>query len=193
MALPFLQEDRQRFLDSEPTWENRIGEGWKGTKFLGAGCFGVTGLWEFEGAPGVSKPAIDKVVVKMAQHYPDAMAKDRSALEEGEIGRVIQNYFSPHLIRQFGGNRVGERFSEMENVVRTFLEYCPGGTLHALLPEAGNLNPKPLHEIDLWQIFVCLAEGIYAMDRGNTDLKAPRVIGRNKELMHCDIKADNSK
>lgn len=191
MALPFLQADKQKFLDSEPTWTNGIGKGWKGKKFLGMGCFGVTGLWEYEGVAGEPRPAIDKVVVKMAQMFPDAMAPGRSALDEGEIGRVVSGYNSKHLIRQFGGNRVGDKFSEMENVVRTFLEYCPGGTLHELLPQPNNLNPKPIHELDLWQIFTCLAEGVYAMDRGTTDLNAPRIIGRNRELMHCDLKADN--
>ncbi|KAE8445529.1 hypothetical protein EG329_013292 [Mollisiaceae sp. DMI_Dod_QoI] len=194
MALPFLVTDKQKFLNSESQWTNRLGEGWKGTKFLGQGSFGVTGLWEYQGKYNDPKaPAIKQVVVKMAQMFPGAFAEDgdRSALEEGRIGRIIAGFGSNHLIRQFGGNRVGDHFSEMEDVVRIFLEYCPGGSLHQFLPQAENLTPPPLHEADLWQIFDCMAKGVYAMERETEEYGADPYTGTEQELMHCDLKPDN--
>lgn len=119
MAPPFLAADKQRFLDSELQWSNGLGEGWKGTKFLGKGCFGVTGLWEYKPKKGKlyhPRPVIQQVVVKMAQMYPAAFTEGRSALDEGEIGRIVAGFKSKHLIRQFGGNRVVDRFSGMEDV-----------------------------------------------------------------------------
>ncbi|KUJ10905.1 kinase-like protein [Mollisia scopiformis] len=200
MALPFLQTDKQKFLDSQAKWSKGLGEGWKGTKFLGMGCFGVTGLWEYQGGSLADlckkKPGITKVVVKMAQVYPSAFdpKSGRTALDEGEIGRIVTGFNSKHLIRQFGGNRVGDQFSEMEDVVRVFLEYCPGGSLHALLKQADSDDPKPIPEIDLWQIFDCLARGVYAMERETEEMNvpgAPAYTGRDEELMHCDLKPDN--
>lgn len=41
-----------------------------------------------------------------------------------------------HVIRSFGGNRLGDRYEEMDDVVKTFLEFCPGGNGDKFLPES---------------------------------------------------------
>lgn len=41
MSLPFAESDASLFLNGEPQWKSRLGEGWKGTKLLGKGGHGV--------------------------------------------------------------------------------------------------------------------------------------------------------
>lgn len=103
---------------------------------------------------------------------------------------------SPHLVRQYGGNRVGDSFGEMEEVVKLFLEFCPGGDLDQFLPtsEEDLKNPlPPIDEYDLWAMFHCMALGVTVLDRGTEDITAPAWNGdaNHTEFMHCDLKMDN--
>ncbi|CZR68808.1 uncharacterized protein PAC_18708 [Phialocephala subalpina] len=196
MALPFLKSDKQKFLDSEPQWRDRVREGFKGKKFLGLGSFGVTGLWEYTSPQyyDPKAPSIKQVVVKMSQMYPAAFeGTGRSVLEEGNIGRIVAGYASNHLICQYGGNRLGDKFGEMGDV-KIFLEYCPGGSLDQLVSQPGQKTQEPLREVDMWQIFNCLAMGVYAMERESEDMPvpgAPAYNGLDTELLHCDLEPDN--
>lgn len=191
--LAFRPQDEPAFLASEPTWRHRIGQGWQGTKFLGKGSFGVTGLWEYKG-DGPNPPALKQVVVKQTQPKAYDLENARSTLDEGNIGFLLSGIRAKHLVRQYGGNRLGDRFAEMEQVVRIFLEYCPGGDLHQFVParsEAIEQKLEPLSELDLWGIFKCLALGVLAMDKRSEDVLEAQRYNHDEELLHCDIKCDN--
>ncbi|KAI6711357.1 hypothetical protein JHW43_006129 [Diplocarpon mali] len=196
--LAFRPQDEAAFLASEPTWKNRIGQGWHGTKLLGKGSFGVTGLWEYLG-DDPKAPALKQVVVKQSQfkEYELGSKSGKTTLDEGNLGLMIAGINARHIVRQYGGNRLGDRFAHMEEVVKIFLEYCPGGDLNQFIPgRAGEsrstkIAPEPLSEMDAWAIFNCLALGVHALDRRSENTFDNIVWEDDEELMHCDLKCDN--
>lgn len=206
MNVPFRDSDAEAWFGSEPEWASRVGEGWKGTKILGKGSKGVAGLWEYRPENGdlSNAPAVRQMVVKMTQ-LDDSEEQGRrrlngpkTAFDEGDFGVKISKIGSRHLVRQYGGNRLGDYFGEMDRVVKIFLEYCPGGDLDQFFPgseEEGRNPRKPIHEYDLWTMFHCMAVAIAAMERGTEDINAVPWDGEehDTEFMHCDLKMDNGK
>lgn len=199
VGLAFRENQKQAFLDSEPTWSQRLGDGWKGTRFLGKGNFGIVGLWEYRGDPARAPP-VTQVVVKQSTDEPmdefHEIWGGKSAMDEGRILKLLGKLNSNHIIRQYGGNRVGDRFLDMGLVVRIFLEFCPGGDLDQLVAGFEQPQRPVLSEIDLWTIFKCLALGIAVLDRGTENTNGPAWNGNppdRPELCHFDIKPDNSK
>jgi serine/threonine protein kinase len=120
----------------------------------------------------------------------------KSAMDEGRILEVLARLKSNHIIRQYGGNHVGDKFLEMGDVVRIFLEFGPGGDLEQLVSRFEQ-SPRPaLSELDLWRIFKCLALGLAVLGRGSENVDTPAWGGYppdKPELCHFDIKCDNSK
>ena len=177
------------WIATEPTWTSRIGAGWEG-KFLAKGGYGVVGAWTYV-APAETAPVVKDVVVKMSS-FEDFAPRER-IYDEGNILRTLATAGSRHIVRQFGGNRSGDNFGDMLGVVKIFLEYCPGGDLMQFLREYHDDERKPpLHEVDVWAIFYCLALAVVVMDRGTENLTAQPWNIVN-ELCHFDIKYDNSK
>jgi serine/threonine protein kinase len=204
MPVPFRNtpEENEAWFASEPDWMSRVGDGWKGTRFLGRGSKGVAGLWEYQPKNDPNAPAITQMVVKMSElddfdeKFRKRIGGPKTAKDEGIIGEKLAQIGSPHLVRQYGGNRIGDEFSEMGRVVKLFLEYCPGGDLEQFFPKNAKelKNPKPpINEYTLWSIFRCMALAITALDRGTEDIKVPAWNGElnHTEFMHCDLKMDN--
>jgi serine/threonine protein kinase len=170
----------------------------EGGKFLGKGCFGIVGLWEYRGDV-LMAPEVTKVVVKQSADEPKDHIYNvwggKSAMDEGRILEMLGRLGSNHIIRQYGGNRVGDTFLEMGPVVRKFLEFCPGGDLNQLV-SGFEQPPQPVvDELHLWSIFNCLALGISVLDRGTENIHEAAWGGRQPdkpELCHFDIKSDNS-
>lgn len=158
----------------------------------------MTGLWEYKGDAS-NPPPIKQVVVKQTQFGAYDLGgrqhgDNRSTLDEGNLGIVPGSIRAKHLVRQYGGNRLGDRFAEMDKVVRIFLEYCPGGDLQQFLPnEATQVkeDKEPMSEMDLWGKFRCMALGILAMDKRTEDVLDANGWNDDEELMHCDLKPDN--
>ncbi|CAG8951817.1 hypothetical protein HYFRA_00005621 [Hymenoscyphus fraxineus] len=190
---------RDLWLQSDATWKESLGPEWYGRKIgvvLGRGGYGVVGLWQYNG-PG--NPAVTQVAVKSTIiEYFDR--KNPKWLREGTILKMAQAAKSPHIIRLFGNQSrdraAGDIYSD---VIRLFMEFCPGGDLHNLYEERwaarkrGVLPEVPLLEADLWCIFHCLALGVGALDRGTEDLtsRAPLSWDRNHHIVHYDLKPEN--
>lgn len=205
--LPFQVEgigsDIEAWLASDSEWATPLGNYWKGKKFLGRGGYGVAGLWEYDGPD--PPPLIQQVVVKQAVRNIDPLDIDigqigpgRSPLSEGIIGRKLDTAKSNHIVRQFGGNKLGSKFRELNYVVTLFLEFCPGGDMDQFLPRNQDEidNPPPLlDEEDMWSIFNCMALGIAVMGRGTEDCQQAAWPGNNPniEIMHGDLKPDNGR
>ena len=198
MPPPFLDSDIPDFLNGEPTWKSRLGPGWRGTKLLGKGGHGIVGLWEWRGDPNFA-PSITQVVVKMSECNPELFPTrevfKKTKYDEGITLLKLSRLKSKHIVRQYGGNRLGDVFNEMDRVVRIFLEYCPGKDCDQFLAKFDEPAKKPLPELDLWALFHCMALGIIVMARGteNPDALAWDGVPRDTELVHFDIKSDNSK
>ncbi|KAG0647414.1 Serine threonine-kinase GIN4 [Hyphodiscus hymeniophilus] len=184
------------FLASQPDWRQGLGPGWKGTKFLGKGGYDIVGLWEYKGDP-MRAPAVTKVVVKVAEDTDQDIDKNifrgKTAYDEGNILAKLSKVPTNHVIKQYGGNRVGDKFLDMDYVVRIYLEFCPGGDLDQFIAREGEAPNHLLDEADLWAIFNCLAIGALAMHRGTELPTEVRRQGRkvNTEICHYDIKPDN--
>lgn len=195
MSLAFLPSDEDVFLSSEPQWKSRLGPGWIGTKVLGKGGHGVAGLWEYKG-PAESAPAITQVVVKMSEAelplFIEPETFPRSKIDEGVTLKRLAACQSKHIVKIFGGNRLGDRFGCMGEVVRIFLENCPGGDVSRFLAPYEQEPLAPLQEVDVWAIFHCMALGLAVMERGTED---PEVLERTDEdkyeLVHFDLKPEN--
>lgn len=193
-----LRNDRiPEFLASETTWQQRLGDGWVGTTFLGSGCAGSVGLWEYKGNP-TTLPSITKVVVKQSSADPDLMPNSDAfgsptPFDEANILKKLSRVRTNHTIKQYGANLVGESFPGLGSVVRLFLEYCPGGDLGQFIERDERGTPKHvLDEADLWAIFHCLALGVIAMT-GYRQRNVETGLDYDTDLCHYDIKPDNSK
>ena len=92
MVVLFGTKDRIPWLASEPSWQSRMGEGWRRTKCLGKGANGVAGLWEFQGDPA-KKPAITQDVVEQSEFNMlqprETRLGGKSAIDEGDLGRKM--------------------------------------------------------------------------------------------------------
>lgn len=162
-----MKAAQDEWLKSDNTWKDRLGQGWKGTKFLGQGSFGKVGLWEFEDA-NKPQPLITKVAIKQQEDNPFASEVELEA--EGRIMALLTTVRSRHLVRLYGQPKAD--IEDEKKVVRLFMEYCPGGDLTRLLEYIGRktVAPKtPLGEADIWAMFYCLALGVAAIDRGTED------------------------
>jgi hypothetical protein len=123
--------EREAWLASERNWKARLGKGWKGTRVLGAGGYGICGLWEYgdvgsESSVSGASPASDqkpedekgkgkekempeakkrkkimKVVVKQVCARPDSLSPLRDLLDEGAFLKMFQGRDTSHIVRMF--------------------------------------------------------------------------------------------
>jgi serine/threonine protein kinase len=180
-----------------------------GQKNLGAGAFGIVGLWKYGGTEEKA-PEVKQVVVKMVLENQDWNSQppitrwgpEQTGLTEALARslKVLANL--THVIRQYGGPKVGDRFNEgMGRVVKQFLEFCPGGNVEELTGKFQDEDKSPMprkaiySEPDIWTMFYCLALGIVGMSlrtESPTDSEW-QVVDQVEELCHFDIKPDNRK
>lgn len=129
---------QQAWLASESKWQTKIGTGWSGKKILGAGAFGIAGLWSLEDTEANKDRLIKHVVVKQA----GARGPDVKALrEEAEILQLFKNIKTKHIVRMYGGYVVEMIGSQVDpigtqtgnHVARIFIEYCEGGDMRNFL------------------------------------------------------------
>ena len=201
VGVPFRDSEREQWLASEPTWKHRLGEGWKGVKFLGRGNFGIVGLWRFiETSTTTNPPAIKAVVVKQTCQdlgLSQPVWGGMTAFDEGNILKLLSATKTNHIIKQYGGIKAGEEYGTMDLVIRLFLEYCPGGGLDRLIGGINEPRLGVIEEADIWEIFLCLVLGLIAMDRGTEDPEATPWLGFKHleqsatQICHFDIKPDN--
>ncbi|KAF4635702.1 hypothetical protein G7Y89_g2395 [Cudoniella acicularis] len=137
-------------------------------------------LWEYQGPEGPMAPRLRKVVVKQSEAEEDPFAPappegfaKKTPFDEGIHLQNLAAIGSPHILRLYGGNRVGDRFQEMGPVVRLFLEFCEGGDLNKFVADPGRERKEPQLEVDIWALFHCMAIGLMVMDRGTEDVAAP--------------------
>ena len=169
-------------------WLFNLGNGWKATKVLGEGGFGEAVLWEYSGS-GLSKPPVKQVVVKTGRVSqfggPQSIVNNHArnkAKREGNVMKELAAQQSKHILRMYGD--LTHDIADDEEVIRLFLEFCPGGDVSdAFLPnncrfwkwpanrfrpansfpDSTNERPEDIPEADLWEIFHCLALGISAI------------------------------
>ncbi|RDW64065.1 hypothetical protein BP5796_10567 [Coleophoma crateriformis] len=181
-AIYWNRQAREAWLNSEATWAHRLGSSWRGVRVLGSGSFGVAGLWQYSasGRHASSTRMIKEVVVKQVD-----VDYERRSTVEGLVLEYLSHLHCKHLVRQFGPLR-RDRYDDRE-VVRIYLEYCPGGDLQKMIRR--RTGDRSIEEEHIWSVFYCLALGLSAMDRGSEEFGTSR--GTDTELVHFDIKIDN--
>lgn len=184
-------------------FQSREGEhhGWYGVKVLGAGTFGVCGLFAYWG----SSPTTPRyLVVKQGQnlrsesnclrrlgHYsPQHVVKlYKAALQSGEggSGTTDADGFDPYFDKD-------QPLSQ--TIDRIYLEYCPGGELPGFgsYPVDDRICRAP--EEHLWRLLHCMAKGLLMMITGSEDPLEPRWNASSGEtaygpIIHFDIKPEN--
>ena len=143
------------------------------------------GLWEYAGDSSVAPP-IREVVVKISR-VSSRFSDYFDPMREGRLMEELAQLRSVHILRIFG-KAVEDVQSDDEgpmNVVRLFLEYCPGGDVTGLLNNGNSpkIPSNPFAESDLWAIFYCLALGCSVMDRG-TELNDGTSWNRDTMIAH---------
>jgi hypothetical protein len=132
-------------------------------------------------------PAIKQAVVKQCPISKFEAHEDPYA--EGRILEELSRIKSRRIIGQFGPMR--RDFVGNSEVVRIFLEYCPGGSLDKWMESpsrATSMSNAPFYEVDVWAMFPCLVLGVAAMDRSTEDPDRPALAGVS-EITHYEYVA----
>ncbi|TGO36606.1 hypothetical protein BHYA_0120g00310 [Botrytis hyacinthi] len=171
----------------EPQWKNRLGDGWKISKTLGAGAGGGASLWEWRGDPRAKNaPKLKQVVVKLVydgyEKYPDSYTGLRG---EAAFLDLLRKIPTKHIVHMYGPPKMDDR-----GHVMYFLEMCPGGALSSLLDKHIDQGLKfPVSETDMWSVFFCLAQAVTVLDRGTEDLS--KKMWDKDEIGHYDMITSN--
>jgi hypothetical protein len=119
-----------------PDWKaGNLGLGWRGSKILGKGGFGVAGLWEYIGNdPG---QPIEYIVVKQSLKGVNSLRR------EAKILSILEPVRCPYIIRMYGKlfeedrlnstSRGTVNWKEGGKISRIYLEYCNEGDLKGFI------------------------------------------------------------
>lgn len=116
-------EQRARWLSSNMRWTRGLGSDWRGEKVLGAGGFGLVGVWEYTDQQGGQR----RVVVKQSKGKNNSLkgeSKILSRVAETRTRHVVRILKKYHEERGTGSSTWDP---EGEWVSRIYLEYCQGG------------------------------------------------------------------
>lgn len=129
---------KQLWLASEPNWKTRLGPSWKGRKILGAGSFGIAGLWSLDDLSANEDQAVRNVVVKQTG---GRQVDVRALREEAEILQLFKNVQTKHIVRMYGKYMVELSGGQVDptgtgtgsNLARIYIEYCEGGDMRRFM------------------------------------------------------------
>ncbi|CZS88342.1 uncharacterized protein RAG0_00076 [Rhynchosporium agropyri] len=194
--LSALQARKRAWIESEPLWKTRLGDSWRGAKVLGAGSFGVAGLWtRVDTNTFEDGKRIKHVVVKQSKASPAAV---RAMRGEAEIMQLFTSVETNHIVKIYRKFIVEPVQGQVDPTVggtgnfvaRIFIEYCEGGDMSQFLKTLKRKfsAENPIPEELVWHIFRCLVLGLVAMEHGNELLEGERW---KEKVLHNDIKPAN--
>ena len=151
-----------RFIE-DPNIGRSLGPGWRATKFLGRGSFGIVSLWEYTGRRE-NAPRTTQIAVKHTSGWnlSDLLYESKilDDLNRAKSRHIVKQLRPPYEPRQHDGSiQLG-----------MFLEYCPNGVLDDLMDPQGRY--PLIVEKDLWDLFYCLSLAVSAMARGTESLSS---------------------
>ncbi|KAK2756150.1 hypothetical protein FQN54_005558 [Arachnomyces sp. PD_36] len=159
---------------------SKLGAGtprWKGVRPIGRGSFGMVGLWEKVNANGEVE---DQVAVKEEAHRWAPRI-----LPEVETMKLLGDAGCEFTVKLRGYRRYGS-----EGRRRTYMEFCPHGTLKRLISRYKSWGPrKTFPEPFLWHVFHSLASAAYNMEHGEFSDDDGQAL--DFQIVHRDIKPDN--
>lgn len=152
-----------------------LGHEWVGRRPLGAGGFGMAGLWEKHDDDGT---VIEQMVIKQIGARKGIWEPEMPV--EVKIMRKMQETGCASVVQFIAYKRYLQ-----DRVHRIYMEYCPHGDLKRLYKRYRKFRlymPEPF----LWDVFHQLVETAVAMRYGPAD-------GRwdDYEIVHLDIKPAN--
>ncbi|KAF8861338.1 hypothetical protein BDZ45DRAFT_740406 [Acephala macrosclerotiorum] len=149
-----LKKDRQEaWLNSGLAWNASLGDGYTGVKVLGAGSFGIAGLWALKNTEA-NKTLVKHIVVKQTNSYKRNVIRMR---EEARIMQLFQGSGSRHIVKLYsgpfvekaegqanpfpppammGGGYPDQRKKEDDGeaqLARIFIEYCEAGNMTSFI------------------------------------------------------------
>lgn len=152
-----------------------LGNGWVGKRPLGAGGFGMAGLWEKRDGNGT---VIEQMVIKQIGVRKGIWRPEMPM--EVKMMRKMEETDCPSVVRYEGYRRFLH-----DQVHRIYMEYCPHGDLKRLYRRYRKFRlymPEPF----LWDVFHHLVEAAVAMRYGPEDGG-----WGGHEIVHRDIKPGN--
>ncbi|KAH0356453.1 kinase-like protein, partial [Aureobasidium melanogenum] len=166
-------------------------EQWVGTKQLGEGGQGCAGL--FIKRDPTTQKIIERMVVKEVER------ETKLGLQEGSSPKDDYEFFGPKkdipreqymsmIMPKDSKNTIqiwGHRLFPERNVLRLYMEFCPGGDLKRLL-EPYKVRSLTFPEPYLWKLFQDLARAVHAMDN-----PSGHGLTGDESVAHIDFKPRN--
>jgi serine/threonine protein kinase len=208
-------QQQRAWLDSSADWPDLPYPEWRAKRVLGAGTYGICGLWQRFLKAG---PQPREIVVKQAHpNNADELKIESTLLKRirdstnvsGGTDHIVKLYKEQY--RDPGGQSGDGRFDQSPwdlqgnpdpnlDVARMYLEYCQGGDLwHKCL----KLPDTPWTEEECWRLLECLANGAVVMDSGTehpllagniwAQYAPPEAHWARRQIVHFDLKPQNSK
>lgn len=196
---PISAHQQRQWLRSSREWTD-LKRTWRATKILGAGSYGICGLWRYVGEAGNWTGPNHVVVKQMAQQnyefQVESTLMERIMKYTGGTDHVVKLYKACYTSPGSGTSDVDPNpfdpitgaYDGALDVARIYLEYCPGGDLH----EAAINFPWPAlrwPEEILWRLLHCFAKALLVLETGAED---PHVAPWARPIAHFDIKPHNS-
>lgn len=194
------------WLRRAPTWRG-FPRKYKGVKILGAGTYGICGLFEYRGNDQQRGDRPTEMVIKQSRARDHLWAEStflrkfthlgsehivklyKDVVREGGTGTTDNSGFDPYPFHVQGG------WIPNREIERMYMEYCPGGDLSGILRSDwfrnSNTARRKLPEEYIWRVLDCLSSAMIMMSRGSED---PTVGVWNEEpVAHFDLKPQNGR
>ena len=198
-----MRRSRQRaWLERSRGWALGFGNSWRPRGVLGAGTFGIIGLWDYIGQDNAMPRSLAVKQSFGSQSDANSLRWESKLLSEIRstgTNHVVKIYKAFH---QDGGTGTSEdrdplpydsqgNYSGRMNVSRIYLEYCENGTLDKAIADHARQAPDGwIAEELIWRILDCLARALMVLERGSEELATRGGLEWDK-ICHFDIKPGN--
>lgn len=194
------------WLERSKKWPEMVANAYVPKKLLGAGAYGIVGVWEYRGNPPAQMPKLIAVKQASDSRGPD-VATEPLRVESKMMGYVnatntahaVKLYKPYHETSGSGSHPEKDPLPVLNaagvlqprtKVARIYMEYCRNGTpldQMELLRERNIDMPEEY----IWRVIHCISSALVVLMHGNEN-SAANGPSWNTPIAHFDIKPENS-